>query len=114
MGFMTRYITGFHTIADLANWSGSTVVDKGMLCKKSVRVSSRNPALVDKFNKYLSVHLAVAEDGGHGDGGVGRPTEAEHPHHHDHLGCQSLVIASAEVLAKFTNVSCILYISTFK
>ena len=58
------------------------------------------------FDKYLSVHLAVAEDGGHGDGGVGRPTEAEHPHHHDHLGCQSLVIASAEVLAKFTNVSC--------
>ena len=44
---MTRYITGFHTIADLANWSGSTVVDNGMLCKKSVRVFSRNPALVN-------------------------------------------------------------------
>ena len=47
MGFMTRYITGFHTIADLANWSGSTVVDNGMLCKKSVRISSRNPGLVN-------------------------------------------------------------------
>ena len=44
MGFMTRYITGFHTIADLANWSGSTVVDNGMLCKKSVLISSRNPS----------------------------------------------------------------------
>ena len=53
MGFMTRYITGFHTIADLANWSGSTVVDNGMLCKKSVRVSSRNPALVDEPSTNL-------------------------------------------------------------
>ena len=52
----------------------------------------------------------MAEDGGHGDGGVGRPTEAEHPHHHDHLGCQSLALASAKVLAKLTDVSCISYI----
>ena len=50
----------------------------------------------------------MAEDGGHGDGGVGRPTEAEHPHHHDHLGCQSLVIASAKVFSKVG--VCVMYI----
>ena len=68
------------------------------------------------FDKSLSgkVHLAMAEDGGHGDGGIGRPTEAEHCHHHDHLGCQSLALASAKVLAKLTNESGILYISSFK
>ena len=32
MGLMTRKMTGFQRMADLANCSGSTVVTRGMLC----------------------------------------------------------------------------------
>ena len=39
IGFITRKMTGFQRIADLANCNGSTVVGSGMLCANKIGVN---------------------------------------------------------------------------
>ena len=84
IGFMTRQITGFQTIADFANCSGSTVVGSGMFWK--VINNNDHDDVGDDDDNDDNDHLPMPKNGRHRDCGIWGPTEAKHANHHNHLG----------------------------
>ena len=50
--------------------------------------------------------LGVAQDGGHGEHGVRRPAEAEHPHHHQHLGARLGCSKEPKTIIRITITFC--------